>query len=213
LSFAGLIFAGTIPTAAAGDAIAISRFSDGALNAWESRSFKGETSYTFATDPEINTAVLKAVADASASGRFRKIKIDLSKTPFLNWSWKVTNIFPGIDERTKAGDDFPARIYVVVERGILGTSSLSLNYVWASQHPAGSLWPSPFTKQVHLFAIDSGTQTLNKWVRHKRDLRADLKRAFREDISEIDAVALMTDADNHGGRAEAFYGEIWFSTE
>lgn len=33
------------------------------------------------------------------------------KTPFLNWSWKVMNTFPGIDETMKSGDDFSARIY------------------------------------------------------------------------------------------------------
>ncbi|MGE0769568.1 MAG: DUF3047 domain-containing protein [Hyphomicrobiaceae bacterium] len=207
----GLVFASISNEAAADEVIAISRFSNSSLRDWESRSFKGETSYTFTTDPEIKSTVLKAAADASASGRFRKIKVDLNVTPFLNWSWKVTDIFPGIDERTKAGDDFPARIYVVVERGILGASSLSLNYVWASQHSAGSLWPSPYTNQVKLLAIDSGSEALSKWVRHKRDLRADLKKAFGEDITEVDAVALMTDTDDHGGRAETYYGEIWFS--
>ncbi|MGD9923132.1 MAG: DUF3047 domain-containing protein [Pseudorhodoplanes sp.] len=210
---AALLFASIANEAAADEAVAISRFSNSSLRDWESRSFKGKTSYSFAADPEIKSTVLKAVADGSASGRFRKIKVDLNKTPFLNWSWKVTNIFPGIDEQTKAGDDFPARIYVVVERGILGVSSLSLNYVWASQHSAGSLWPSPYTGQVKLLAIDSGSEALSSWVRHKRDLRVDMKKAFGENIIEIDAVALMTDTDDHGGHAETYYGEIWFSGE
>jgi len=208
-----LFFAGFAHTVAAQDTVAISQFSDGTLNGWESRAFKGETSYTFVTDPEVKSPVLKAVAVASASGRFLKLKVDLNKTPFLNWSWKVTNVFPGIDERTKAGDDFPARLYVVVERGLLGSGSLSLNYVWASQHASGSYWPSPYVNQVRLLAVNSGSEALSKWVRHKRDLRADFKIMFGKDITEIDAIALMTDTDDHGGRAETYYGEIWFSKE
>ncbi|MFG1313140.1 MULTISPECIES: DUF3047 domain-containing protein [Hyphomicrobiales] len=199
--------------AAAQDRVEVGRFSNGTVAGWESRSFKGETAYTVITDPDIKAPALRAVADASASGRFRKIKVDLNRTPFLNWSWKVSNSFPDIDERTKAGDDFAARLYVVVERGIMGMGSLSLNYVWANRQATGSLWPSPYSGQVQLLALDSGAKDLGQWVHHKRDLRADLRQAFGEDIPAIDAVALMTDTDNHGGRAEALYGDIWFSED
>lgn len=118
-----------------------------------------------------------------------------------------------IDESVKSGDDFPARIYVVVKRGILGASSLALNYVWASQHSLGSEWPSPYSDRVRLVATDSGQQGLGAWVNRKRNLRDDLKRAFGQHITEIDAIAIMTDADDHKGRATAFYGDIWFSPE
>ncbi len=208
-----LALPGTAAAQSLTEKLPVGRFSDGTLASWEKKVFHGETKYAFVFDPQIQSTVLQANADASASGMFRRVNIDLSKTPFINWSWKVTDTFQGIDENTKGGDDFPVRIYVVVERGILGMSSLSLNYVWASQHPVGSIWPSPFTKQVRLFALDSGRLGLNKWIRHKRNLRLDLKTAFGEEFSEIDALALMTDTDNHGGRAKSFYGDIWFSAE
>ena len=157
--------------------------------------------------------MLRADANATASGLFKKVKIDLTKTPFLNWSWKVDNIYPGIDESVKAGDDFPACVCVVVGRGLMGMNSLLLDYVWASQHPAGSLWPSPYTNRVQLLALNSGEQGVGTWIRHKRDVRVDLRKAFGEDITQVDAIALMTDADNYGGRATSFYGDIWFSAE
>lgn len=195
------------------DRIPVGRFSEGVVTGWESRSIQGETRYALVVDPETTTRVLQAEADASASATFRRMHVDLTRTPFLNWSWKVTGTFAGIDETSKAGHDLPARVYVVVERGVFGLSSLSLNYVWASQQPIDRLWPSPFTDQIVLLAVDSGVQDLNEWVHHKRDVRADLNEVFGEDITEIDAVALMTDADNHGGRAMSFYGDIWFSAE
>ena len=95
----------------------------------------------------------------------------------------------------------------------MGMNSLSVNYVWASQHPAGSTWSSPFTKRVRLLAMDSGTTALKTWVSHKRNVRDDLKDLFDEDITSIDAVALMSDTDNSGGHARAYYGDIWFSAE
>lgn len=191
----------------------VTQFWKGAWGAWEAKAFKGETVYAFTFDPDLNLTVLEATSRAAASGRFRKIEIDLVKTPFLNWSWKVTQPVTGVDENTKAGDDFAARIYVVVERGPLGLRSLSMNYVWAAQHSVGAAWPSPFTSNVRLLAVDSGTSRLNAWVNHRRNVREDLKQQFGEDIRSIDAVALMTDTDNSGQSAHAFYGDVWFSSQ
>ncbi len=200
-------------THAADQTSAVGEFSKATLAGWERKAFKGETTYDFVYDPAKRATVLQALSNAAASGRFRKLVVDLTKTPFLNWSWKVSDPIVGIDENAKAGDDFSARIYVVVERGIMGMNSLSVNYVWAHQHPAGSTWPSPFTKRVRLVAMNSGSTRLNAWVSHKRNVRSDLKDLFGEDITSIDAVALMTDTDNSGGHARAYYGDIWFSPE
>lgn len=189
--------------------IPVGRFSAGDLQGWESRAFKGATEYRIATDGAAR--VLAARANGGASGRFRKIKIDLTRTPFINFSWKVSGVYKGINEAAKSGDDFPARVYVVRERGLMGINSAALNYVWSSTRPVGSLWSSPYTAQVKLLALDSGPEKAGAWTRHKRNVREDLRRAFGEDITEIDAVALMSDADNFGGSVEASYGDIWFS--
>ena len=127
--------------AADGSKIVVGAFSQGSMAGWEQKGFKGETEYSLVYDPEKKSTVLQAVSQAAASGRFRKMRINLTKTPFLNWSWKVSDALVGLDETAKAGDDYAARVYVVVERGIMGLSSLSVNYVWASQHPSGSAWP------------------------------------------------------------------------
>ncbi|MCQ8116088.1 DUF3047 domain-containing protein [Methylomonas rosea] len=55
--------------------------------------------------------------------------------------------------------------------------------------------------------------SLNVWLKEKRNGRADLPKLFGDDISYIDAVALMADADNSGGQASAYYGDIWFSKD
>jgi hypothetical protein len=191
------------------DDVRVGVFSAGALAGWESRSFKGQTDYRLTMDG--GRRVLAASTNGGASGRFRKIKIDLTRTPFINFSWKVGGVYDGINETVKAGDDFPARIYVVREKGIMGMNSQALNYVWSSARPVGSLWSSPYTGQVKLLALNSGAGKAGAWERHKRNVREDLRRAFGEDITEIDAVALMSDSDDFKGKAEAAYGDIWFS--
>lgn len=214
--YGGLALAASVlplDNAVAENRVVVGAFSQSDDSGWETRSFKGETTYALVRDPAGNAIVLQATSSAAASGRFRKIKIDLTRTPFVNWSWKVTHPLSGLDENTKSGDDFAARIYLVSESGIMGINSLSINYVWASQHPSGSHWTSPFTKQVRLFAVNSGSNDLNTWISHKRNVRSDLRELFGEDIRSIDAVALMTDTDNSGQQATAYYGDIWFSAE
>lgn len=217
LKLLGTIFAlGILPVSgarAADQSIAVGQFSKGSLAGWEQKVFKGETAYAIKYDAAKGASVLEAVSSGAASGRFKRIVVDLTKTPILNWSWKVSEPLVGNDENAKGGDDFAARLYVVVERGVMGLSSLSVNYVWASHHPAGSSWPSPFTTRVRLVALNSGSTGLNVWRSHKRNVRDDLREQFGEDITSIDAVALMTDTDNSGGHARAFYGDIWFSAE
>ena len=46
-----------------------------------------------------------------------------------------------------------------------------------------------------------------------RDVEADYRAAFGEAPPPISGVALMTDADNTGGSALAYYGDITLSVE
>lgn len=193
------------------ETVPVGMFSAGDLAGWEDKSFKGQTQYELAPGPA--GTVLQASTDGMASGRFKKIRVDLARTPVLNWSWKIEAPYRDINESTKVGDDFPVRVYVVVERGLLGLRTRAINYVWASAKPPGSRWPNPFTGQAMMLAVDSGPAKAGAWVSHKRNVRDDLRAAFGDDVTEIHAVAVMTDGDNGGRRARAWYGDIFFSSE
>ena len=88
-----------------------------------------------------------------------------------------------------------------------------MNYVWASARPVGTRWPNPFTGQAMMLAVDSGGAKAGAWVSHKRNVRDDLRAAFGDDVTEIHAVAVMTDGDNGGRSARAWYGDIFFTGE
>lgn len=182
------------------------------LEAWKNKMFQGSTQY----QPVLvqGMPAIKAVAQASASGLFREIKIDLSKTPFLNWRWLSKDSFRGNDERRKSGDDYVARIYIVRSGGALFWRTKALNYVWSSHQPVGAMWPSAFTSNAQMIAVSSGPARTGDWITVKRNVRDDLRNAFgQEDIDTIDAIAIMTDADNTGQTVEAYYGEIYFSAQ
>jgi hypothetical protein len=207
----GLVLSLFTASFASANAMHVGAFASGDFSGWSEKSFKGHTQYDLVKNQELNKMVVLAQTQGAASGRFKKITVDLTKTPIMHWSWKIEKPYTGIDENTKDGDDFPVRVYVVVERGFLGLSTKALNYVWASKNPVGASWANPFTSQARMLAVNSGTADAGKWVSHKRNVREDLKAAFGEDFTEIHAIAIMTDGDNSGQQARSWYGDIFFS--
>ena len=197
---------------AAESILPIGEFSRNRLEGWEQKRFKGETRYQFQTLDGV--VVLKADSQAAGSGLFKEQAIDLEKTPFLNWSWRISNRLTGLNEQGKSGDDYAARVYVVVKGGLAFWRTKAINYVWSSNSSKASVWPNAFAgDHVMMLALRSTEAALDVWQTEKRDVRADLKKLFGEDFRTIDAVALMTDTDNSHGQVSAFYGDIWFSKD
>ncbi len=191
----------------------IGQFSDGTVEGWERESFAGETIYTLVTDSTLQQTlnVLKASSDNTASGVFRKLRIDLEKTPWIHWSWKTEQLFSGINEKEKSGDDFVARLYIVIDGGILFWNSHALNYVWSSSHLRDETWPNPYTSNVTMFAVESGNSAVGKWQSYKRNVREDLRILSGKDVRYIDAIGIMTDSDDSGQKATTYYGDIFFT--
>jgi len=196
---------------AGGDNLMVGSFSSGTLAGWESKEFKGETRYRL-TDLAGET-VLKAESNGTASGLVKKQRIDLQKTPFINWHWRIEKRLGALNEQAKTGDDYAARVYVVISGGWAFWRTRAINYVWAQSSPKGKVWPNAFAgDHAMMLALRSSGDETHTWYTEKRNVRDDLKRQFGEDIRYIDAVALMTDTDNSQGRATSFYGDIFFSS-
>lgn len=193
----------------------IGPFSEGDLSGWEERTFEGNTQYQLIqeTDGIQTRQVLKAYTEAAASGLFREIDIDLTQTPYLNWSWKVENIYNANDENQRAGDDYPVRIFVISSGGIFFWNTLAVNYVWSSNQAVDSQWESAVTRNAMMLAVRSGQGEVGQWLSEKRNIREDFNTFFGADITEIHAIAIMSDSDNTGQNATAYYGDIFFSTQ
>lgn len=193
-----------------GEKLMIGSFSYGSLEHWQSKKFKGQTNYHVVELDGIR--VLKADSADSASGLFKEQRIDLHKTPVMNWRWRIENRLGHLDEQIKSGDDYAARVYVVVSGGLTFWRTRAINYIWASTSPTGKIWPNAFAgDHAIMIALRSSNDPTGIWQTEKRNILADLKQQFGEDMRYIDAVAIMTDTDNAHGKATAYYGDIYFS--
>ena len=191
------------------DEIAIARFGADGLKGWDTKSFQGTTDYQLVH--EDGRTVLKAHAKGAASGKIKKISFDPTRYRYLQWSWKVAGTLTKGDEKTKQGDDYSARVYVVVP-GRFFWQMRAINYIWANKLPRGEFVPNAFTSHAMLLAVESGPAKTGQWINEKRDILADYRRMFGADPPQAGGVAIMTDTDNTGAEAFAWYGDITLLT-
>lgn len=184
------------------------RFGVEEMIGWEVKTFKGNTDYRLVEKE--GRQVLQAKARGTASGLVRKITFDPHEYRYLRWSWKIESPVAGGDARIKKGDDYAARVYVVFP-GRFFWQTRALNYVWANRLPQGDFIPNAFTANARLLAVQSGGAKAGQWIDEQRDLVADYRRLFGEEPPMAGALAIMTDADNTGATAIAWYGDIILS--
>ena len=179
------------------------------LNVRKVRGADNNTVYTVGSNENGN--FLKAVADNAASGLGKEIKIDLSKTPYINITWKIEKDLPGINENTKKGHDFAARVFVVKKTGATPLSNRALNYVFSSNNEIGFNSPSPYTKKSIDNVLATTKININEWVTVKANVKEDFKKFHNLNVNELDGLAIMSDTDNSKMKAIAYYQNIYFS--
>ena len=175
------------------------------------RKVKGETTWSLGSNENGN--FIRAEAEGVGSGLGKEIEIDLNKTPFINITWKVEKDLSGINENSKKGHDFAARVFVVKKTGKTALSNRALNYVFSSNNDIDETWRSPYTKQSIDYVLATTKESLNEWVSVKANVKENFKKLHDLDVDILDGVAIMTDTDNSKKKAIAYYQNIFFSSQ
>ncbi|MEX5216914.1 MAG: DUF3047 domain-containing protein [Nitrospira sp.] len=196
---------------------------------WKPLTFKKvnrHTSYELVKDEDI--VVVKARSESSASGLIKEVKIDPKEYPIVRWRWKVMNLIHNSDVRRKAGDDYPARLYITFEydpdkvgftkklkfkagQAIFGPIPIgALNYIWDGKAPKETMVDNAFTDFAKMIVVRTGAADVGRWVEEERNVYEDYKKAFNEEPPMINGVAIMSDTDNTREAATAYYGDILF---
>jgi hypothetical protein len=190
---------------------------------------KTPTRYDLVADGD--TVVLHAKAEKAASGLGQPIRADLAATPWLSWRWKVDAPIAGADPSASAREDAPARIVLEFDgdRSKLGLSDravdnlseklsgrplpyATLMYIFAERLPIGTVVANPHTKRIQMIVVDNGAG-VRAWHTMSRNVRDDYRRAFGEDPQALLTLGVLTDTDNTGTVAEAWYGDLKLSAQ
>ena len=180
--------------------------------------------------------VVRASAEGSYANVVHPLNVDPAATPILRWSWRVDQFPADSDLTVRGGDDLAAKVCVLfdlpLDRLSLGDRlkiqfgrwlfklelpAATLCYVWDRTLTAGTWLPNAYSDRVRMLVLRSGAAgQQGSWFAEQRDLRTDFARAFGAEaqggVPRISAVAFATDADNTGGRALAYFGDITLDT-
>ena len=175
------------------------------------RGAKGETEYSIGSNE--NGQFLRAEAKGTASGLGQEVKIDLNKTPFINITWKIEKDLKGIDEKSKKGHDYAARVFVIKKTGLTALSNKAVNYVFSSNNSVNESWRSPYTKSSIDYVLSTTRDNINEWVTVKANVKEHFKKLHDLNVEELTGVAIMTDTDQTKIKAISYYQNIFFSSE
>ena len=180
-------------------------FSDEGIKLLKKRGFGKKTIYTNRKDDK--GWFLKAEADGTATGLGMEIKKDLlEEMPFLNISFKIEKDFDSIDQKTKDGHDWSARVMVGHGKKI-GSKLVSLAH--SSFLEEGFVQQSPWTKGSRDYVISNDKS--GEWHTRKINVRKLLEKTHG--ISFTNFIAVFSDSNNSNQKIIAYYRDIYFSSE
>ena len=195
------------------ESVNVFEFTEDELSTLKVRKVRGADSKTqYSLGSNENGKFIRSEANNSASGLGKEIKINLNETPFLNITWKIEKDLPGINENSKKGHDYAARVFVVKKTGATPLSNRAMNYVFSSNNDINSYHPSPFTKKSIDYVLSTTKENLNEWVTVKVNVRDHFQKFHNLDLDEINGVAIMSDTDNSKLSSIAYYQNIYFSS-
>ena len=108
----------------------------------------------------------------SASMLFRHVDIDLAAYPMLAWRWYIElPIRSPIDERTREGDDHPARLFLRFVTD--GGEKRAMEVIWGNRLNPGEY---KYIGGFPHFVADAGDHRVGRWL----DEKIDLARVYGE---------------------------------
>jgi len=159
----------------------------------------------------------------------RAVEVDLAKTPTLCWRWRIDAPLKAADMKTKAGDDYAARVYLSftvppeslglgtrvalgLARSLRGNSvpDAAVNYIWDNRNPIGTWQANAYTDRARMLVLRTGATDAKRWVEERRDVGADFLKAFGHAPAKLTGLALASDTDNTGEEAHAGFADFHF---
>ena len=197
------------------------------VDGWHAVALPGKAETRYRSDTKDGREAIFAHADRSASLWRKHLRRGADQLGTVEFSWWVASVVPGADVNQADREDAAARVMFAFDgdHGRLSPRNrlmfdlaeavtgerppyATLMYVYDSATPADTVVHNCRSDRIRKIVVDSGSTQLQRWRTHRRDLVADYRRAFGEAPGALLSVAIMTDTDNTGTTAQAWYGPV-----
>ena len=213
---------------AAGQATVFVREEFQDLTQWRPLTFpkiKEHSEYTI--ERQGSETALRTESRASASAIVYRKPFNVYDYPMLRWKWKVMNVYEKGNARTKEGDDYPLRIYVLFEydpdkagfydaikyglaKALYGEypPHSALNYIWANRDDETGIITNTYASDAKMIVLQAGKKNLGRWIIEERNILDDYRKAFGADPPAMATLGIMNDSDNTKEASVSYVGFI-----
>ena len=194
---------------------------------WIHREFPGKRASLYRSARIDGRDAMAVESHSSASMLRQTVHVEAAQINKLRFSWKVPQLIAEADLNLQEYADSPVRVVLAFEgdRSKFSAKNAMLSelahvltgepmpyatlvYVWCNRDPVERVVINPRTDRVREMVMESGPRNLHRWMEYERDIRADFLKAFGEQPGALVAIGVMTDTDNTGSTARAWYGSV-----
>lgn len=152
-----------------------------------------------------NVPAIKLSTNNSASMLFRYVEIDLQQYSFLSWQWYIEQpIESDVDEKTEAGDDHPARLFI----GFKSSSGEDryMEVIWGNKLKAGQY---KYIGSFPHYVARGGNENIKKWFHEEINL-LEIYRKIWSDAKPVKVtnIALFCDSDETDTRSVSYFADV-----
>jgi hypothetical protein len=173
---------------------------------WWHRKFWTRRAASFSLVRKDGVAALRVATEDSASMLVRFVDIDLAAYPLLSWRWLVEKpIDSTVDERTRAGDDHPARLFIAF-RNAAGRRR-ALEIIWGNRllHRGDTKIIGGFPHYV----ANGGNENVGRWHDEHVDLLALFQRFWPDDRpGRVTDIAVFCDSDETDTSSISYFADV-----
>jgi len=180
---------------------------DGAPLGWQLAKHAGSPDIRIFRESSL--AALEMRSQRASFGVQRALSIDLASHPYLSWMWLVDELPRGGDFRSSETDDQAAQLYVVFP------GMRVIAYFWESTPPAGTVGEAmgiPLFAKVKVLVLRSGPNEARHWLLESRDLLADYRALFGEELGDkrVLGLRLWTNSQHTASSSACAFADIAF---
>lgn len=172
---------------------------------WAYHTFwtRGPMQMKFVSKDEV--PALRFETRSTASMLFRHVDFDISTYPILNWRWYIEQpIESTLDERTPAGDDSPARLFLVFKTTAGKTRRMEI--IWGNKLRTGDY---KFIRGFPHYVADGGDRNAHQWKTETINLQDIYNRIWSDHApAHLVDLAIFCDSDDTRGHTVSYFSYV-----
>jgi len=152
-----------------------------------------------------NIPAIKLSTHDTASILIRYVDIKLKDYPRLSWQWYIEQpIDSPIDEKTKEGDDHPARFFIGFETN--SGEKRHMEIIWGNRLKSGEY---KYIEEFPHYVARGGNENIKQWFHEEINLQEIYQRIWSDQTPvRVIEIGLFCDSDDTDTQSVSYFANV-----